>query len=159
MEQKKVCDHQCVGVLIWRNDYSELLLIERADGKGWAPPAGHLDGDKNSERSAVWELKEETGLDAKELAYVWSARTDNQCSRQDGNWHEWDLYSGIVHNENVKLNTTEVKSFCWANSAALEALAARTKQYLNAEISQEKWKDFPGLEPVWLQLLSESGYL
>ena len=38
------CDHTSVGILVWKD--SKLLLIERKNFQfGFAPPAGHLDGD------------------------------------------------------------------------------------------------------------------
>lgn len=58
----KKCDNKSVGMLVWRD--GSLLLIERRKPPfGFAPPAGHIDGDDSFEESAKRELKEEVGLE------------------------------------------------------------------------------------------------
>jgi ADP-ribose pyrophosphatase len=41
-----------------------LLLVERADGHGWAVPGGHVEPGETGLQAAIRELAEETGLDA-----------------------------------------------------------------------------------------------
>ena len=78
---EKVCDHTSVGIMVWRGD--KLLLIERAKfPKGFAVPAGHVDGDATYEDSAKRELKEEVGLDAMGLRLIAEGRKENPCRRR-----------------------------------------------------------------------------
>jgi len=62
----------CNGAYL-KNDKGELLLVERRvdPGKGlWDVPGGFVDLEENAEESMTREIKEETGLNVKELKYV-----------------------------------------------------------------------------------------
>lgn len=161
----KVCDHTSVGVLIWwhpENAEEKLLLIERQNGRGLAPPAGHLDGDKDSGMGGKREVREEVGLAINDLELVWCARANNSCSREGGTWHAWDIYQTVLPAPpppELKIDPAEVKSYRWVTRKELDGLAVRTKKYLHKQISEEEWRQSPGLEPIWLLLLIESGYL
>ena len=50
------------AVFAHRDGVRHLLMVERADGHGWALPGGCLDDGEDPLRAAVRELKEETGL-------------------------------------------------------------------------------------------------
>jgi len=58
-----ICDHTSVGMIIRKGE--NILLIERRIFPfGFAPPAGHLDGD-TFDHSALRETEEEVGLKSK----------------------------------------------------------------------------------------------
>lgn len=64
----------CNGAFL-KNSKGELLLVERRvdPGKGlWDVPGGFVDLEENAEESMMRELKEETGLQVKDLRYVGS---------------------------------------------------------------------------------------
>ena len=72
------CDHTSVGILVWKEE--KLLLIERKNFPfGFAPPAGHLDGD-TYEEAAKRELLEETGY-AGELHKISTCLEDSYSTK------------------------------------------------------------------------------
>lgn len=150
-----VCDHTSVGILVYRSD--KLLLIERKKPPfGMAPPAGHVDRRSSFELAAIEELHEEVGLVATALTLVTEGRRENPCRRVGGSWHYWKIYEAVTTGD-PQPSVTEVKNFCWATQHELSFLASRAKDYLNHTISETDWRDKPGLEPVWLEWLTELG--
>jgi ADP-ribose pyrophosphatase YjhB (NUDIX family) len=76
----KICGHISVGMIIRSDD--KVLLIERMKYPfGFAPPAGHGDGDKSYEIAAKRELHEEVGLKAVDLGLIFEGRKENRCRR------------------------------------------------------------------------------
>ncbi len=148
----KVCDHTSVGILVWDKD--KLLLIERKNFPfGFAPPAGHLDGD-NFEEGARRELKEEVGLSATALKLVIKGKKDNKCRREDGNYHDWEIFEGKTSGQVVG-SKDETKKVGWFSKEEIRSLAERTEEYLSGKIDDEVWKLSPGIEEVWFQWFKE----
>ena len=63
------------GFVIFRQgtaeNQEEYLLLQSAKGrKTWGPPKGHLEDGETSEQNAWRELKEETGLDKKQVRII-----------------------------------------------------------------------------------------
>ena len=63
------------GFVIFRQgsieNQEEYLLLQSAKGrKTWGPPKGHLEDGETSEQNAWRELKEETGLDEKQVRVI-----------------------------------------------------------------------------------------
>lgn len=52
------------------DDDGRILLIERADNGKWAVPGGHAESGESPAETAVRELREETGLDARTVELV-----------------------------------------------------------------------------------------
>ncbi|WP_367575725.1 NUDIX hydrolase [Pelagibius marinus] len=151
--QLKECDHTSVGILVWRND--KLLLIERKRPPyGMAPPAGHVDGHGSYMDAAIAELREEVGLSLRRLSLIVEGRKDNPCRRVSGNWHYWKVYRGEAIGR-VSPSSIETKSYRWVSVPQLRELAHRTQQYLSGQVSETSWRQNPGLEPVWLDWLTE----
>ena len=149
----KLCDHKSVGMLVWRND--NLLLIERRKPPfGFAPPAGHIDGDNSFEEAAKRELREEVGLEAKNIELLIEGRKDNACRREDGSWHYWKIYK-IEADGEVKRSKDETKQADFFTQNDLLLLAGKTESYLRGDIKQNDWEKSPGLEPVWYEWLKE----
>lgn len=149
----KICDHTSVGMLVWQND--KLLLIERKKFSfGFAPPAGHVDGDADFVTSAKRELQEEVGLETIELKLLIEGKKNNACRREDGTWHDWKIYQVEASGE-IKRSEDETKQAGFYDKESLLALADKTEQYLRGEIKEEDWEKSPGLEPVWYEWLKE----
>jgi hypothetical protein len=55
----------------------------------------------------------------------------------------------------VRRSRDETKQADWFSKGKIRALAERTKKYLSGKISEEGWQKSPGLEPVWLEWLTE----
>ena len=138
----KRCDHTSAGMIVRQGD--KVLLIERMKYPfGFAPPAGHVDGDENFEISARRELNEEVGLEATDLKLIFEGRKENRCRREDGTWHYWKIYEIKVTGE-IKRSKDETKQVGWYSSQEIEKLMGRTKQYLLSEVSEEEWEKNPG---------------
>jgi len=149
----KICDHTSVGMLVWKDD--KLLLIERAKFPfGFAIPAGHVDGDKTFEESAMRELKEEVGLDTKEIKLVIEGRKENRCRREDGTWHYWKIYEVKIEG-NIIRSEDETKQANWYSKNQIKELGSKTERYNKKEISEEEWNKNPGLEPVMHEWFKE----
>jgi ADP-ribose pyrophosphatase YjhB (NUDIX family) len=145
----KKCNHECVGMMVWRND--KLLLIERKRGaKGFAPPAGHVDEDANFEDAAKRELMEEVGLSVKNLKLIIEGRKENKCRREEGDWHYWKIYKVDADGE-ITANQEEAKQAGWYSVEQLKILAEKTKRYLEKGIAEDLWEQAPGIEPVWYE--------
>lgn len=153
----KKCDHTSVGMLVWKKE--GLLLIERKKIPfGFAPPAGHVDGDNSFEIAAKRELKEEVGLNVGHIELLIEGRKENQCRREDGNWHYWKIYK-IEVSGSMKRNKDEVKRVNFYSKSNLRLLAAKTDQYLRGNIEQGEWEKSPGLELVWYEWFKELGVI
>lgn len=149
----KICDHTSVGMIVQKD--GKILLIERANfPKGFACPAGHVDGDETYEISAARELKEEVGLDTTDLQLLIDKRKENPCKREGGTWHHWKIYKTEAAGDVVR-SLDETKKAGWYSIDETKALAEKTKQYLKGEISEEAWNENPGLEPVWYEWFQE----
>ncbi len=160
-EKKKItptknCDHTSVGILVWQGE--KLLLVERKNFPfGFAPPAGHCDGDDYG-IAAKRELEEEVGLRAKELSLIAEGRKDNPCRRKDGRWHYWKIYQAEVTGE-LRPNEDETKQASWYTKKQLKELARKTEDYLANKISEEEWQGSPGIEAVWYGWLKKLGII
>ena len=151
MAQK--CDNKSVGMLVWRG--GTLLLIERKKPPfGFAPPAGHIDGDNSFEELAKRELKEEVGLGAQNIKLLIEGRKENPCRREGGSWHYWKIYQ-IEATGEIKRSEDETKQAIFDKKDDLLLLASKTEKYLRGDIKQDDWEKSPGLEPVWYEWLKE----
>ncbi|HET8844029.1 MAG TPA: NUDIX domain-containing protein [Ktedonobacteraceae bacterium] len=145
----KKCDHTSVGILVWKND--RLLLIERKRFPfGFAPPAGHVDGDASFEIAALRELKEEVNLDITHIDLLIEGKKDNHCRREGGDWHYWKIYTADAVGE-TRANSNEVKQIVMLDLEGISKLARKTEAYFSKEISEEEWQARPGLECVWYE--------
>jgi 8-oxo-dGTP pyrophosphatase MutT (NUDIX family) len=157
------CDNRSVGVIV-QNARGELaLLTRRKFPAGISPPAGHVDDHGTSEQAAVEEVGEEIGV---ELAVsglrrtaIASRRVENVCRRPGGDHHVWDVYEATVTSNGLNADPEETQGARWYSRPVVEALARRTRAYLDGTFSQEDFQNHPGIEPVWLPFLEELGYV
>lgn len=59
-----------VAVCLVRDWKDDILMGKRNDNGMWTQPGGHLDKGECPYQGAIRELKEETGLDAKDISLV-----------------------------------------------------------------------------------------
>ncbi len=153
----KRCDHTSVGMLVWKND--GLLLIERARPPyGFAPPAGHVDGAPSYEAAAEKELSEEVGLTAEHLTLSIEGRKDNPCRREDGNWHNWKVYTATVRGD-ITRSKDETKQARFVDKTELASLARKTEAYRQGALSDAEWQHSPGLEQIWYEWFQDLGII
>ena len=151
------CDHTSVGMLVWKE--GRLLLIERMKFPfGFAPPAGHVDGDSSFEIAAKRELEEEVGLETKEMNLRIKGRMENKCRRKDGSWHYWKIYEMEVTGE-LKRSESETKKAGFFSLEEIKTLAKKTEKYLKKEISDSDWGKSPGIETVWFEWFKKLGII
>lgn len=147
------CDHTSVGMIIRQND--RLLLIERKNFPwGFAPPAGHVDGDSSYEIAAKREIEEEVGLQTKNLKLLTEGRKENKCRREDGNWHYWKIYAANTEGD-LERNINETKQAGWHSKREISDLAKKTEEYLINQITDKEWEKSPGIEPIWYEWFKE----
>ena len=148
-----ICDHTSVGMIATKDE--KILLIERKKPPfGFAPPAGHVDGDESYEVAAEREMKEEVGLAVSGMRLIYEGRRENQCRREDGDWHYWKVYQVDVEGE-LKPGKDEVKRHGWFSRGQIQLLLDKTNEYMAGKVSEKEWSEDPGIEPVWAEMLQE----
>lgn len=146
------CDHTSVAVLVIRD--GQYLLIERAtEPYGFAPPAGHIDGDPSPDQAACRELREEVGLVATVQLRV--AERRQNARRRGGLWHDWYVYRATGWSGDVRPDPGSAGQALWIDAAGLALMAARTREYLAGRVGGIEWRISPGLEPVWVDWFTD----
>ncbi len=114
--------HRSVGVII-KNKKGEILMIERVKLPfGWACPAGHIDDDEKPEEALKREVKEEVGLEIKNIKLLIYEFVDwNKCS-QGTVGHDWYVFEALFDKGSLVLERKEVKNFQWINQNELKNL-------------------------------------
>lgn len=159
---ERFCDHKSIGVIL-TNEHDELALLERRRFPvGIAPPAGHIDQHGGLEQAAVAEVLEEIGVPIainglKRL--IDNRRIANTCRRIDGNYHDWTIYQAYTPSVQLLPSPDETRGASWYDRPSIANLARRTRLYQAGLISPDDWEQYPGLEPVWLDFLTELGYV
>ncbi|MFJ6022933.1 NUDIX hydrolase [Nocardiopsis alba] len=159
----KRCDGLSVGVYIWSEDRTELLMIERGtDPVGIACVAGH--GDLDDEHTSIEdvardEVREEIGLEVAELTRLaGGGYHPGLCRRPGSAGHRWHLFEATVTGEPV-ISPREVRRVGWWSLDELQHLAERTADYATGLISNEAFRAHPGLEPVWCHHLAAADHI
>ena len=128
-----------------------------------APPAGHIDDHGSPEQAAVDEVREEVGLNLTTSQLAKTAITgrhiENICRRPGGTHHEWTVFEASVGDEKMYPDPDETEGAIWIDMLSLRALAERGRQYRAGTIADDDWNNSPGLEPVWIDFLEETGHI
>jgi len=152
------CCNTSVGVII-TDIAGRLLLIERADGRGVAPVAGHaLDTHPSWADAARTEVAEEVGLTVTSLTDTGvGGWRPNQCGRDlpglRGVGHEWRIYRADVSGA-LTPDPRETRGAAWYTLGQVQTLADATIQ-----AAAGKHEDSRQLEPVWVEWLSDLGLI
>lgn len=103
--------HYSAGIIVKCKD--KYLLLDRINIPfGFACLGGHVDEGEESLLAALRELKEETGILAKELKFLAEEEIPwNYC--KSASVHYWYLYTTSVENEDFIFDKEEVKSMDW----------------------------------------------
>jgi len=158
-----VCDHKSVGIII--EDHSgNLLLIRRGRYPvGIAPVAGHIDNHGGPTQAAINEVREEIGLtihaDDLQATTIQNRDVGNRCRRLGGDHHHWWVYKTSSVEGELQLDKDEASDACWYSQGEVRELARRTQSLRDGSLTEEDFTEDPGLEPVWLDFLTELGYL
>lgn len=151
------CNNTSVGILVVRD--GRLLLIERRRPPyGWAPPAGHVDPGEPYPDAAIRETQEEVGLPVDHLQLLWRGDQKNRCRRPGGDWHYWAVYEATTTGEPTR-SEDETSAMRWVSRDQLAGLAELTRNHLAAGSGPDEWRQHPGLEPVWLDMLTTLGWI
>lgn len=120
-----------VAVFIERAD-GRVLLIRRAKDPGrgrWAPPGGFIDMGETAEVAAVREVREEVGLELRELSFICSQ--PNQYPFAEVTYPVLDLFFRATADDgDAQGASEEVTSLGWVdpNSVSAEELAFPSMQ-------------------------------
>lgn len=151
------CCGTSVGVLI-HDSHGRLLMIER----GWwpigiAPVAGHVrDAHSTAAEALVAETREEVGLEVTQAELLWTGHLPNLCASPPSNppGHHWWLYRASATGT-LRPAEGETKGAAWYTPSEVQALAERTLSYARGEVTAEEFERAPGMEAVWIDLLSK----
>ncbi|HEY4497367.1 MAG TPA: NUDIX hydrolase [Candidatus Paceibacterota bacterium] len=147
----KRCDHASVGALIYDANKNLLLIERKKYPYGWAPPAGHLDGD-TFQKGLLREIREEVGLGIETFSLVLDRKFDNPCRREGGTWHHWQVFRADRWIGELKRSFDETKKAEWCSRFGIGVLAEYTKVYCAGKIPENEWERHPGIEPVWCEI-------
>jgi 8-oxo-dGTP pyrophosphatase MutT (NUDIX family) len=157
----KICDNTSVGVII-TNDRNEFLMFDRNTfPPGTAPVAGHVDTHGTAREAAEAEVREEVGLTIASLSEITTCWRHNRCRRLPGPrgvGHQWTIFHAVVSG-NLDPSERETRNARWIPRDDLQALADRTSAYARGGLSDEKFAEHPGIEPVWVHWLWEEGVI
>lgn len=157
-----VCDGRSAGALLF-DGLGRVLLGERAKPpEGIAPPCGHVkdhDASRTHLQAAVDETFEEYGLTVRpeDLVSVYSRWQPNQCGAvvpHPSGGHQWEVLRTDRWSGEVTIAPDEVRSYGWYDLGQVRHLADRTIAYAHGHLSDADWKQAPGLEPVWVDILA-----
>lgn len=160
---RKHCDFTSAAVVV-RDSLGRFALLRRARFPiGIAPASGHIDQHGSPEQAAANELAEELGLivstDALRPTRIQAQLVHNPCRRIGGDHHVWWVFELTNVEDKLQPSPDETQGASWYTPDELEHLAQRTRDYEAGSVSSLEWATAPGLEPVWLDLLEQLGYL
>lgn len=103
--------HYSVGIIVECN--GKYLLMDRINPPpGFACSAGHIDEGEEALEAAIRELKEETGIEKRDLEFVCEEEIPwNYC--KSVTVHYWCLYRTSVDKEDIVIEKDEARSMNW----------------------------------------------
>lgn len=173
-----VCDNTLVGVIARDSEGRILMIREHNYPFGYAPPAGHCDG--NSYPVACFkEFEEKTGLNivgAPRPLVLRNSKIGGPFGgcRRGGKYHHWQVFEVDWDGKGslLSLSTDKVEWLGWKSVAEITALAQRTVDYVRrlrlAGIAEDQmlanairgsvekdWQKNPGLGVTWFHIFEE----
>ena len=118
------------GAIVYRKTQNQidLLLIKNRYGGHWSFPKGHVEGAETEMQTALREVKEETGLDARnaEGGYLFTYKRENPG---EGDNYFVDVYRFImdIDENDLHLQTEETDGYMFATLEQIRAFAAEGK--------------------------------
>ncbi|MFE1079880.1 NUDIX hydrolase [Nocardiopsis alba] len=155
----KACCGTSVGVTIYDEAYNQMLMIRRSTAPAYITPVtGHALGEHASYEAAAREkVAEETGLKVTGLTRLpVGGFHPGQCRRQGGNGHTWELYEATVEGDLAAFER-EGTGVGWWETLDFQFFADRTATWARGQITEDELAVHPGLDPVWMQWMSELG--
>lgn len=160
---EKYCDNRSVGVILTNEDDELALLTRGRFPVGIAPPAGHIDGHGSPEQAALDEVAEEIGvylsLESLHTTIIRNRRVKNICRRIGGDHHSWTIYHATVPHVELRPDPDETRGAAWYLQSEVQNLVERTREYQIGALGEDIWTKQPGIEPVWVDFLTELGYV
>lgn len=98
---------ESVSVVIFKDDYKEVLLIKREDVPVWALPGGGIEENESYEATAIREAEEETGLKVKIERKVGEFHPKNRLTKLT------HLYECVIESGSLSLSdeTIDIRYF------------------------------------------------
>ncbi|MCF6467435.1 NUDIX hydrolase [Nonomuraea sp. MG754425] len=152
----KVCDNASVGALIFDKDGRLLVFDRNTDPPGVAGPAGHIDHHGGPMDAVCAEVFEEVGLTVAMAELVTGGWRPNRCRRLPGPrgvGHQWQIFRVEVAGE-LNPSRRETRNARWLRLDELQTQT--TLAYARGHLTAGEFRDRPGLEPVWVQWLTDA---
>jgi ADP-ribose pyrophosphatase YjhB (NUDIX family) len=155
-----ICDNRSVGVII-QSDGRYLMFTRNTFPWGVAPVAGHVDVHGSYPDAAHAEASEELGVNLIDLRRVTEGWRDNKCRREPGPQgvgHNWQVYRAWTAST-PKPSQRETRNVRYLDGTQVQILAGRTTAYAKGGVTDEEFRQHPGIEPVWVQWLVLAGII
>ena len=118
----------CGGVVIFRGKILGLYKNYKNKYEGWVLPKGTVEAGEEYKETALREVKEETGLDARDAdgGYLFTYKRENPG---EGDNYFVDVYRFImdVKDEDLHLQEAETDGYMFATLDEIKAFAAEDK--------------------------------
>ncbi len=118
----------CGGVVIFRGKILVLYKNYKNKYEGWVLPKGTVEAGEEYKETALREVKEETGLDARDAdgGYLFTYKRENPG---EGDNYFVDVYRFImdVKDEDLHLQEAETDGYMFATLDEIKAFAAEDK--------------------------------
>ena len=150
---EKNCDNKMVGMIVWKD--KKLLLIQNKNAPfGFGPPTSHVDSNPSFEATALQQITAQLGVTAANLQLLTEGKKQDSCDRKNSDdGHYWKIYKMKVSGEAVY--NDETKNIVWYSKKQMQHLARRTQLLLEKRITDEEWKQSPGIIPSWYEWLQK----
>jgi len=123
IDQENTFWHESGGVFVRRND-GKFLFFERTSWPaGLTIPSGHIDRGETGLRGAIRELREEVGIDSRDLTLIDELDIEESCNA-GADHHHWHVYLFKTNQQNIAVVAAdEGRNAQWLS---LEEALART---------------------------------
>lgn len=107
-------EKSCGAVLLRREcDELEVLLVRHRNGSHWSFPKGHMEAGERERQTALREIREETGLEARLLPEF---RMQVAYSPKSGVWKQVVYFAGLPAGGILQPQEEEIRDLLWISS-------------------------------------------